>query len=274
MKRIFQSLIVITLALSSFSGCKEDITLGIKPYSGDNAELGNETNCRLRSLKRSDGVNIGFQYDGDLVTNISGFPGFDQLIYKGGKLIEAKNSLLPEWEIKFQNNSKNQITGFTIKGRDGSGKLTNNSVTLKYDSNDRITDMTMDFQIIKNAKIKLEYNNDGNLTTIKQQKGNKYETVLENTGFDDLKSPFTDSPLRQIMAHFAVYNVLVGDTNYTNILCTNNPTASTIYNDLGSVTLNVEYDEQGGYASKANISKTVNNRLKSATETYDLSCGI
>ncbi len=274
MKRLRPHFILVLFGLFLLHGCKEDINLGIKPRkSGSSVEPG-ETNCRLRSLKRSDGVNIGFKYEEDLITEISGFPGFDKLIYDGKKLIEAKNSALPDWKILFQTNSKNQITGFTIDGRDGTGKIVANSATYKYDSKDRIVEMTLNFQVIQNARVKLEYDDKGNLLSISQQKGNKFETVLENLAFDELKSPFSGSPLRQIMAHFAVYNVLIGDTNYTNILCTNNPTESVIYSDLGNTVLNVEYDEQAGYASQANISKTFNGRLRPATETYDLLCGI
>jgi hypothetical protein len=152
------------------------------------------------------------------------------------------------------------------------GNLVENRVVMIYDGNDRIVEMTIDLQSMRNVKVKLEYDSKGNVTEVKQLMRNQYETILKNLAFDDLKSPFVNSQLRQILAYFSVYTLILGDANYTGMLSVNNPTVSVITNANGTVELNAEYEERTGYAAKASISQNINGRLRSLTETYSLEC--
>ena len=265
---VFQAFMFLGLTL--IFGCKKEVELGIGPLGG-NVVL-EDGNCKISSLTRTKGLNFQVSYTGDLLKEILNYDTFDKFIYEGNLLKYAEKTT-DKSRFLFEFNNAGNLTSLTFKGIDSSGKPTNSSTLMSYDNANNLVKIDLSLPVYT-AVVELAYNKDGNITTIKRKLSNGYETLLENKSFDDKKSPFLDQKLGQILAYYMVFNLLLGEDNYSYFLNKNNVTGSVITNDQGRTELSVEYTyNTKGFPTKANIAKSKKGRFSPPiTETFAYTC--
>lgn len=229
--------------------------------------------CKITRIGRSDGLFIEIAYNGDKPTNFKGIEFFDQLIYDGDKLVGAKKGNVANYDVKFELNKNNQIKTISVSGRNAAGIPYKSVSTLTYDSKDRLSGMVFSLPIFtESVEISIEYNKDNNITKIFRKVDGKNVLLVENLTFDEKPSPFKDNNVGNILSYFMIYNLLVGDTNYSYYLSTNNITSSVIYNNNGTIEISSDYEYDDSKTTRGNMSKSVDGRIRSVTESYTYFC--
>ena len=267
---VFQAFMFLSLTL--LFCCKKEVDLGIAPLSG-NVVIDDEK-CNISSLTRTKGLNFQVSYNGDLLKEILNYDSFDKFIYEGNLLKYAEKTNNKSSIFLFEFNNAGNLTSLTFKDFDASGKTFNSPTLMSYDNANNLVKIDLSLPVFKNnAVVELAYNKDGNITTIKRKLSNGYETLLENKSFDDKKSPFLEQKLGQILAYYMVFNLLVGEDNYSYFLNKNNVTSSVKTNDQGRTELSVEYTyNTKGYPTKADIAKNKEDRISQVAETFSYTC--
>ncbi len=263
-------LISVLLGLSLLS-CKKVNDLGIRALGGD--AIVSEQNCDILSIVRSDNTKLTFTYQNNRVEKVTGVELFNELIYSAGKLTGASLPFVKEYEVKFKLDNNNHLSEMNVSGRDGGGKLFNETSKFTYSGAGKMTNMSLKLPIFPDpVEVSLEYSGN-NLSRITKKQGVNSILLLSNKSFDDKKSPFfTQGLLGELLSYFLVYNLLNGDANFSYFLSENNVTESQIINEKGTTNLNIDYQYSNGYPISADISKETNGRLKSVTETFTYNC--
>ncbi|MGR3809919.1 hypothetical protein [Jiulongibacter sp. NS-SX5] len=271
---LFRNTVILVFGLIGLFACKKVHDLGIRPLGTSQAVGEQIRNCDIRDIEHSQGLKMTVQYDDGNPYQLLGFFDFDQLIYEGGNIVEARNSTLNNGAYYFEYNGNNDLQSMTFSGRDGVGRPIENKSIMSYNGTRQLVSLELDLVIFEDiVKFAFDYNDDGNITKISVEDDGNWQTILENKEFDDKKSPFAEQrQLGQILSYFMAYTALNGDVNYTYFLNQNNATKWVITNNGGTSEFSTAYDYDGDYPIKSNMSKTQNGRLSSVTESYAYNC--
>ncbi|MFT5886415.1 MAG: hypothetical protein ACI9IP_002882 [Arcticibacterium sp.] len=264
--------IIYIFIIVLLSGCESVENLGIKPFMG-NIQVTNKP-CKVTSMKKTGGLEMRIVYNGlNPSAFIGNLPDFDKLTYNSEKkLISAV--LGEETTLEFVENNKGNITEINFKGVEAAGAF-NYPTILTYDAKDRLSEISLQFPTLSSGALafQIEYNNDDNITKIKQETSIGFKDLLVNHSFDDMKSPFRDQKIGQVLSYLMVYSLTLGHANYSYFLSRNNVTSATVTNNNGRTELGMEYEYNSeGFPTDIKISKTFEGRVKAESESFTYDC--
>ena len=265
-----KSLIYITIILFSLSACskKGEVDLGIKK------EVIDAKDCKITSNTRSDGQQYHFVFKDGQIQNILGFNDFDTFIYSGGKITKGVNSKNANAYILFDFDSKTLLKKVTFEGKDSQGKFFSYASNITYNSINKIDKLTLNWPTFPDkVETKFTYDIKGNVKYISALIDGEWQTLLENTSFDESPSPYKNQQLGNILSYYMVYSLLSGGYNFTHYINANNVKTAVVKKGIEKITYSYDYKYNSqGFPSEVNYTRSQNNRPTPLSEKFSYDC--
>lgn len=271
MNKYKTGIISLTIGIIFIFSCKKSETdLNIIPFD----QGVKENNCIILQHLKSDGTRFDYTYKNNLITNISGFIDFDSFVYNGNVLKEAVNSNDKNYKVLYEFDKKELVQKITFEGTDSQNKPFVYPSVFTYNSSNRIELINLHLPIFKEKiQAKFTYDQVGNIKDISVLENGTWNTLLENTSFDDKNSPYKNQRIGKWISYYMVYILLVGGDNHSQFINQNNVKTCKI--KFGRTFTNMVYNYDyniNGYPIKATITKTKDNRVTTSTEGYAYNC--
>lgn len=231
--------------------------------------------CYLKDADHGHGViyNLSYNTNNQLIT-FDGFPDFNQINYEKNIPKKVFSSFDESYYITYEYDANGNLTLINFLGKDSRDKPFEFKSKVYTNTKKQIqrVDLTMPvFDEILTTKF--EYDANSNIKKIFLAENGKDKLILENTGFDDKKSPYTNTPLNNLMMYFTIFSATIGGENTTYFQNKNNATSTKIYNENGDMTFTYKYEYTAdGYASKVKVTKKQNNKEESHDENFTYTC--
>ncbi len=264
---LLQKILLLSLA-ATLTTCEKK-----RVYRPDPAEQPEGT-CIVSSNTRSEGVRYDFVYEESAIIGITGFNDFDTFIYDGELIRRANNSKDRSYSVIFDYTPAKQLNKITFEGVDSQNKKFSHVTTLTRNASGQVETMKLGLPIFGySTDLKFSYDTAGNLKVLSAYLEGQWQTILENTSFDEKSSPFLNQQIGQIMSYFMAYAALTGGSNLSAFINRNNVLTSRMKNGntLIYLTNQHQYNEYG-YPLKTEISRTVNNRTTNSSEYFAYKC--
>jgi len=252
----------------SFSCKKKQIVVG------EEEPVEVKATCSITSNGRSEGIRYDFIYDEATMVNINGFNDFDTFIYEGGVLRKGINSRDKSYSVTFFYDAKKLLNKVVFDGKDGQNKPFSHATTLTYNASNRIESMKLGLPTFDDmVDTRFNYDAKGNLQTLSAYLDGQWQTVLENTAFDEKSAPYKNQQIGQVLSYFMVYSVLTGGNNLSYFLNQNNVKTARMKSGNTTIALSYTYQyNEYGYPVKSEITRTVNNKITSLSEYFTYLC--
>lgn len=262
-------LIICLLAALGISSCdKSDKKLGIEDTTPT------QNGCKILANTRSDGQSYQYVFSNNKLQNILGFNDFDTFEYSNGKITKAYNSKNKNASILFNFDSNNLLKTITFEGKDSQGKFFSYPTTITHNNINKIDRLILSWPTFAGkVETKFSYDAAGNVKYISAYLDGEWQTILENTKFDDKISPYKNQQLGQILSYYMVYSLLGPGYNFTHYINSNNVLEAIVKkgNEKIYYSYDYKYNSQG-YPSEVNYTKTINNRPAPAAEKFTYDC--
>ncbi len=265
------SIISVLIGIIFFMACKKsELDLNIKPFEQD----AKENDCIIMSHLKSDGTRFDYTYTNNLITSMSGFIDFDTFVYSGATMKEAVNSKDKNYKVIYEFDKKELVQKITFEGKDSQNKAFNYPSTFTYNSSNRIEYINLNLPIFKEKiDTKFTYDAVGNIKDISIKENGAWNTILENTEFDDKASPYKNQRIGKWISYYMVYILMVGGDNFSHFINQNNVKSCKIRYGRTFTNLVYNYDYNiNGYPIKATITRTKDNRVTTSTEVFSYDC--
>jgi YD repeat-containing protein len=260
----------LTILFFSLLACEKDATkdLGIEKPIEPNKE------CKILSNTRSDGQQYQFVFKENTLQNIIGFNDFDTFIYTAGKLSRAVHSRTKNAYTLFEYNDKNQLSKITFEGIDSQGKKFSYPTVITYNNIGKIDKLVLNWPTFPDkVDTRFTYDANGNVKYITAFLNGEWETILENTEFDDKPSPYKNQKIGNILSYYMVYSLLSGGLNFTQYINTNNVKTAVVKRGFENITYRYEYQYNTlGFPTKVDYTRTLNNRPTPMSENFSYDC--
>jgi hypothetical protein len=265
-KNLFLCLFILYLFISCES--KKSLDLGFVQKEEE------KKNCKILSNTRSDNQQYQFVFKDNKLVNMYGFNDFDTFFYSGSNLNRAIHSRNPNAEILFEFDNKQLLKKVIFQGKDSQGKTFSFPTTITHNVINKIESLTLTWPTFDGKlETKFSYDAAGNIKLISAFIDYEWQTILENTSFDDKNSPYKNQKLGQILSFYMVYSLLNGGNNFSYYMNNNNVKTAVVKN--GSTRIFYQYDyvyNPQGYPTEMNYTRTVNNRVTPASEKFSYDC--
>jgi hypothetical protein len=231
-------------------------------------------NCKILSNYRSDGQQYQYVFKEDKLQNIIGFNDFDTFIYTGGKLTKAVHSKNKSAYTLFDIDDKGLLNKITFEGTDSQGKMFSYPTTITYNSIGKIDQLLLNWPTFPDKiDTRFTYDANGNVKYISAFISGEWETILENTEFDDKPSPYKNQQLGNLLSYYMVYSLLSGGLNFTHYINTNNVKASVVKRGVEKISYSYEYTYNNlGFPTQVDYTRTINNRPAPQSEKFSYDC--
>jgi hypothetical protein len=266
---MFKYSLILSSILLSFillSCSDEEITLlKVKPVTYT------EKFCYLKDADYGNGViyNLGYNAQSQLIA-FDGFPDFNKIDYENSLPKKVFSSFDQSFFINYDYDSKGNLTFFNVQVKDNQNKPFEFKSKVYTNTKQQIEkiDLKMPrFDTILSTAF--EYDDNNNIKKMYQVQNGKNKLLLENLSFDDKKSPYTNTPLKNLMMYSTILKANIDGENTTYFQNKNNATTTKIYNSSGDITYTYKYEYTAdGYASKAKVVKKQNGKEESLDEKF------
>jgi hypothetical protein len=262
----------LTILLFSLFSCEKDSTknLGIEKPIEPNKE------CKILSNKRSDGQQYQYVFKDNVLQNIVGFNDFDTFVYTAGRLSKGLNTNSKNSYTLFELDSKGLLTKITFEGTDSQGKKFSYPTLITYNQSGKIDQLLLNWPTFPDkVDTRFAYDDKGNVKYISAFLNGEWETLLENTEFDDKPSPYKNQKIGNLLSYYMVYSLISGGLNFTHYINTNNVKSAVVSKGLEKIKYNYEYQYNSlGFPTKVDYTRTVNNRPTPLSEEFTYDCEI
>lgn len=231
--------------------------------------------CYLKNADQGYGViyNLGYNSQ-DQLTSFDGFPDFNKINYENSLPKKVFSSFDQSFFINYDYDSKGNLTFFNVQVKDNQNKPFEFKSKVYTNTKQQIEkiDLRMPgFDTILSTVFEYDYNN--NIKKMYQVQNGKNKLLLENLSFDDKKSPYTNTPLKNLMMYSTILKANIDGENTTYFQNKNNVTMAKIYTDSGEMTYTYKYEYTvEGFASKVKVVKKQNGIEGSHYTSYTYIC--
>jgi hypothetical protein len=265
--------LILTSILTSFSllSCNDNEISLLK----ETIVTKTEKFCYLKNADHGQGgvYNLSYNAQNQLST-FDGFPDFNKIDYENSLPKKVFSSFDQSFFINYDYDSKGNLTFFNVQVKDNQNKPFEFKSKVYTNSKQQIEkiDLKMPgFDTILSTAF--EYDDNNNIKKMYQVQNGKNKLLLENLSFDDKKSPYTNTPLKNLMMYSTILKANIDGENTTYFQNKNNVTMTKIYTDSGEMTYTYKYEyTSDGFASKAKVVKKQNGVERSHDETYTYNC--
>ncbi|MCP9767510.1 hypothetical protein EGI22_06275 [Lacihabitans sp. LS3-19] len=267
-----RKIFAIAILFSTVFACrsKDEKDLGIiPPVVEANA-------CKILSNTRSDGQQFNYIFKEGKLQNILGFNDFDTFVYTGSKLTKAFHSKNPGFNVLFDIDSKGLLNTITFEGKDSQGKSFSYPTVITYNNINKIDKLVLNWPTFPDkVDTRFAYDANGNVKSISAFLQGEWETILENTEFDDKPSPYKNQQLGNILSYYMVYSLLSGGLNFTHYLNSNNVKTAVVKKGVEIINYSYEYQyNSSGFPSDVDYTRTQNNRPTPLSEKFSYDCNL